>query len=485
MKPGDAVKLTNIFPTTSDVQLRKGSAVFTTGAAAQVETLASYKPTSGSSTLWAFAGASIFNSTTPGALPAASVTGLSNARWQTTNCTTAGGSFLLCVNGVDKMELYDGSTWTAIDTLSTPAITGVATTLLMNVNIFKGRVFYIEKNSFRVWYSAPGAFAGALTLLDLSPIFKKGGSLVAMGSWSLDGGDGSDDLAVFVSTEGEVAVYQGIDPSSATSWAIVGMYSIGAPIGTRCIQKYKGDLVFITLEGLVPASKALIDEESTHAIALSDRIGGAVTDAAALYNTNFGWEVTQFPLGNMLVMNVPISGTAMQQQYVMNTTTGAWCNFTGWAANCFVVHNKNLYFGTNGGVNQGWTGTSDLGAIVTGELIGAFDYFRNRDGLKEMTLIRPVIGWDSNPATFFLGVDVDFVSNSPTNQIALSGTTGAVWDTDLWDVGVWGGDVVLNKTWYFAAGIGYAIAPHLIISSLSARVRIASFDFAYKQGGIL
>lgn len=484
MRPGDAVQLTNFFPTTSDIMLRKGSTQFTTGAGAQVETLVSYKPPSGTNKLWAWASGSIFDSTTPGSLPAAAVTGLTNARWQTTQVTTAGGNFLIGVNGVDKMRLYDGSTWTAIDGVSTPAITGVATTALIHVNVFKGRVWYTEANSLRVWYSGPAAFAGALTQLDLSAVFKKGGFLMAMDSWTLDGGRGSDDLAVFITSEGEVAVYQGTDPSSPTTWALVGLFAIGGPIGRRCTQKYKGDLIIITKEGLVPCSKALMDSEATNAVALSDRISGAVSAAVTAYSTAFGWEVKQFPAANMLVMNVPIS-TGQQQQYIMNTNTGAWCNFTGWAANVFEIHNGNLYYGTSGGVIQAWTGTADLGAIVTGELIGSFDYFRNRDGLKDLTMIRPVIGWDANPATFLVGVDVDFVSNAPTGAITFPAATGGVWDSGLWDQALWGGDVVLNKSWYSANGIGYAIAPHLIISSLSANVRIASFDYAYKPGGVL
>lgn len=476
--------LTNFFPTASDVMLRRGSAAYTTGASAQVETLVSYKPPSGTNSLWAFSGVNLYNSTTPGALPAATVTGLSNARWQCTNCTTAGGNFLLCVNGADNMLLFDGTTWTPITTVSTPSITGVATSALKNVNIFKGRVFYIENNSFRVWYSAPGAFAGALTLLDLGPIFKNGGSLSAMGSWTLDGGDGADDLAVFVSSEGEVAVYQGIDPSSANAWSLIGVYKTGEPVGLRCLQKYKGDLLIITKEGVLPASKTLIDEQATTSVSLSDRISSAVADSTSAYFTNFGWEITQYPGGNMLVMNVP-AATGIQQQYVMNTTTGAWCNFTGWPANCFCVHNGSLFYGTANAVNQAWTGTSDKGATITGEMIGAYDYFGDRDGLKEITLFRPVIGWDSNPATFLVGVDTDFVYVSPAGAISFPSATGGLYDVGLYDVALYGGTIILNKSWYAAAGIGYAIAPHIIIASLAANIRVASFDYAYKKGGVL
>jgi hypothetical protein len=477
--------MNNFFPNASDVSLRKGSSNFTTGlGAVQVETLSSYRPSNGNDSLWAWAGASLYNSTTPGALPAASVTGLTNARWQTCNVTTVGGNFLLAVNGSDSMLEYNGTTWTPITAVSTPPITGVATTALVHVHAHKSRVWYIENNSFRIWYSAIGAFAGALTAFDLSSVFQLGGSLMAMGSWTLDGGNGPDDLAVFITTKGEVAIYQGIDPSTVDSWSLVGVYVVGEPVGRRCFQKYKGDLLIITLEGVLPCSKALVDSESTTSVSLTDRISGAIGTSTGAFSTNFGWEMKQFAGGGMFVLNVPTS-VGQQQQYVMNTTTGAWCQFTGWAANCFEVHNKNLYFGTAGGVTQAWTGTADNGATITGEIVGAYDYFRNRDGIKEVTMFRPVIGWDANPASFLVGVNVDFVNTIPVGAIAFPSSTGGVWDTGTWDTATWGGDVVLNTAWYSANGIGYAIAPHIIISSKAANIKIASFDYAYKTGGVL
>lgn len=482
MKPGDAVQLTNFWPTASDIMLRPGSVTLNTGAAGTVETLVSYKPAGGTSSLWAIAGTSLYNASNPGALPAAAVTGLTNARWEFVNVTTIGGSFLVGVNGVDKLLLYDGTTWKSIDGASTPAVTGVATTALTNVAVFKNRVWYIENNSFHVWYSAVGAFAGALTKLDLSTLFSKGGTLVAQGSWTLDGGRGMEDLAVFITSEGEVAVYQGIDPGS--DFVLVGVYKVGEPIGKRCLITLKGDLLLLTADGLVPASRALIDEQSSTSTALSDRISQAMQDATVAYGSNFGWQVKQFATSGALVLNIPV-GPGIQQQYVMNTTTGAWAQYTGWAASCFEVHNKRLYYGTVGGVVQAWTGTADDTRIITGELIGAYDYFRNRDGIKEITLFRPVIGWNAQPANFLVGVNTDFINVIPTGAIAFPTAVGGVWDSSLWDGAVWGGAVTLNSQWYTVFGVGFAIAPHLIIASSLAQIRIASFDYAYKSGGVL
>jgi hypothetical protein len=369
--------------------------------------------------------------------------------------------------------------------VSVPAITGVATTALINVTQFKGRTWYVEKDSLSVWYSGAGALTGALTEFDLGSIFKNGGYLVAMGSWTLDSGSGVDDLAVFITSTGEIAVYQGSDPSSADTWSLVGIFNIGKPLGRRCFAKYQGDLLIITQDGLDVASRALISGRANKNAANTAIIAGATRDAAALYGANFGWEVTHYSGdASMLLLNVPVS-EGLQEQYVMNTTTGAWCQFTGWAANTFAVFNDELYFGGDTVVRKVWSGTSDIGSNIVGEMVCAFDYFGNSNGIKTVRMIRPVIGWDSNPAEFLVGVDTDFIVTTPTGAIAFSASAGAVWDTGTWDSALWGGLVALNRNWYSAFGTGYAFAPHIKVSSSTAEVRLAAFDFVFERGGIL
>ncbi len=43
------------------------------------------------------------------------------------------------MNGVDKPRYYDNAAWVAVDNASVPAITGVTTTKLVHVNVFKNR----------------------------------------------------------------------------------------------------------------------------------------------------------------------------------------------------------------------------------------------------------------------------------------------------------------------------------------------------------
>lgn len=485
MAPDEAYILTNWFPQASQVVHRLGSAEYATGVTsggnpALAETLAVYNPPSGSAEMYAWAGTVAYEVTAAGAVGAAVLSSLTNARWQTVNATTSGGNFLLAVNGADSLRLYDGTTWTAITGVSTPAITGVATTALIHLNVHQNRVWYIEKDKLDAWYTAAGAITGAVTKFPLGGVFHSGGYLVAMGTWTLDAGDGSDDRAVFVSSEGEAAVYQGTDPASAATWQLVGVYQIGKPIGRRCLLKLGGDLMILTTDGVISASQYLVTGRTDKSVAVTDRIQTAVADAVGLYDNNFGWDLTFFPNGSMLLLNVPVSDAS--EQFVMNTITGAWCRFTEWDAECFAVFNGDLYFGLLGEVRKAWSGTSDVGETIDSDLVQAFNYF-DSPFIKHFKAAQPILGWDVNPVRIRMDMNVDFKVLAPSSEITLpSSATVLIWDTGRWDVNTWGGAVELQQNWYTISGQGVAGALHMQVSSDSAVIQYSACNVMWERG---
>lgn len=482
MSEEDAVILENFFPAPSRVVLRKGMDGWTTGLAFQVESLMGFKPKTGTSALFAAAGTSFYNVTAQGAVGAAVVTGLTNARWQHVNMSNSGGNFLMAVNGSDKLRGWSGSAWWT-DGDGAHDITGVDTAACIDIQLFKRRLWLIKKNSTSAYYLAIDSIAGAAIELDFGSIFSRGGSLKTMANWSIDGGIGIDDYAAFISDQGEVAIYKGSDPSSATTWALVGVYLVGSPVGQRCASPLAGDVMLISRDGLVPLSKALMSARISTKVALTDKIQNSMSIATTAYGSNYGWQAILFPGENMVVMNVPV-GNGQQQQFVMNTISGAWCRFTGWAANCFEVYNDELYFGGNGTVYKAWTGQSDDGSNINAEALQAFNYFGARSSLKEWTLARPLLAVDSSVG-FNFGLNTDFDETPPTGVPTFVSSTAGAWDVALWDVGVWGGDPVLQKAWQTVNGYGYCAAIHLVAATNTGRCEWSATDFAFKRGGIL
>lgn len=482
MDEKDAVILENFFPLPSKVVIRKGAQEWTTGLSAQVESLMGYKPSTGTAALFGSAGTSFFNVTASGAVGAAVVTGLTNSRWQHVNMATSGGNYLMAVNGSDKLRGWDGSAWWA-DGDGTHDITGVDTATCIFICLFKRRLWLIKKNTSSVYYLPVDSIAGAASQLDFGSIFQRGGQLMAMADWSIDAGIGIDDYAAFISDQGEVAIYKGSDPTSATTWALVGTFLVGAPIGRRCVAPLAGDVMLISKDGLIPLSKALMSSRVSTQIALTDKIQNTVSTSTSLYGSSFGWQVIAALGENMVLLNVPVS-VGYQEQYVMNTITGAWCRFTGWPANCFELYGDEVYFGGNGSTYKAWQAYNDFDNNINAEALQAFSYFGNRGMLKEFTLAQPLIAIN-NSTGFRFGINTDFDMTPPIGVPTFVASTSAQWGVDKWGTGKWGGQPVIQKAWQTVNGIGYCGALHILAATSTGQIEWSATTFAFKPAGVL
>lgn len=482
MKETDAVVLDNFFPMASDVMGRKGYSNHMTGFGAAVESLLVYATTS--EKLFACAGTAIYNATAAGAVATAEVTGLTNSRWQHVNIATTGGQYLYAVNGVDKPRLYDGSTWTAVDNASTPAITGVTTTKLKDVALHKNRLWFVEDDSLTAWYLPTDSIGGTANPIRLNGVAKRGGELVSVGTWTLDAGEGMDDHWVAITSEGEVIVYKGTDPSSANTWALVGVWSLGAPIGQRCLLKYAGDILLLCVDGVMPLSRALMADRTSGTASITDKIRTAMTTAAGNYSSNFGWQMIHYPKGNMLIVNVPTESDGDNpHQYVMNTATGAWCRFTGTDAQCWAIFNDEPYFGGDTTVRKFWDTFADNSANINGRALQAFSYFGKRGVLKHFKMARAIISSTGRPSVL-AGINVDFDTSELAGSVTFSPISLATWDVSVWDVSTWAGSLSVIKDWQTMGRVGMAGAINMITSSQLEMHWMAS-DFLYEPGGFV
>lgn len=477
MPPTDAVVLTNFYPATTECQLRQGYTKFATGISGQVETLMNYAGAL-SDKLFCIAGGKVYDVTSGGAVGAASLSGLTNSRWQYCNISTAGGNFLSMANGVDAPRLYNGSAW------STPAITGVTATKLNSPTLYMNRQFFIEEGTLKTWYLPVQSIAGAANAIDISSFAYKGGHIVAHATWTIDAGNGVNDHYAIVTSKGQVIVYQGTDPSSASTWSMVGVWDLGTPLGSRCLHKYAGDLLYISQDGLVPMSSALQSSRVNPKVALTDKIQFTISEDASLYGGNFGWQVMYVAPLNQLWLNVPYQVGQNQQQFAMNTISGAWANYQGWNANCFEMFLDSPYFGGNGYVAKAWNGFSDAGVNISGYAIQAFNPFADGGHLKRFTMARPMFRTNGSPAVY-AGVAIDFDISDKTSLLNFAPSTSGIWDTAKWDLAVWGGDLSVYNYWQGANGVGYYGAPVVKVLASNIDVRWVSTSLVIEQGAIL
>lgn len=488
MPPTDAVTIINWFPTTSSLMVRNGSSDWSTGLSGWVETLAVYSPVTGSRQLFSAAGGNIYNSTSAGTVGAPVVTGNTSNRWQSTNFANPAGQWLYLVNGQDAPQLYNGSTWQAVTTSSSPiAITGAtdALTSFISVTAFKSRLYFIAKNTFHVWYLAVNAVGGAATLFDMSSIFRLGGYLITCFPWSMDTVAGPQDYMVFLSSEGEAVVYQGYDPSQSGSWSQLGVFRMGRPVGPRCWAKVGSDVMVLCADGLIPLSKEMLTDRSQGQVETTFKIRNAIQQDFQNYNSHFGWQVILHPIGTKLIINVPQSEDSIQYQYVMNTITGSWTVFNGWNAASFALMGDQLFFGTNNKVVQCDTGNTDNGSSIQATLLPAYSYFDAPGQNKQFTMVRPTFSLTGNIG-ISVALSVDYRPVTINSTLNIPPQTGSsLWNSAIWNVSLWSQNSIIRLAWSSVFGVGYAASLNMITSSNISNVSLISFDYAYQMGGVL
>jgi hypothetical protein len=471
----DAYLLDNWFPQQDGLVTRNGSASHATGLGGTVETLAVYAGADGNELL-GFANGSIFNCTAAGAVGAAITTGRTNNKIVTAMFSNAGGQRLIGVNGVDEPFEYDGSTYGGL------TITGVTGTQnnLAYVHAHKNRLYFAAVEELGFYYLASEAIEGAATYFDLAQIFRKGGYLMSIGSFTQSMGSGPDDLIFFLSSEGEIAVYQGTDPGNANAWSIVGTYVIGKPFGRKCIGKYGGDSLVITDMGLLPVSTLFQrDDPSPTEDALSAKLGRTLQQHNQFRST-YGWHICIHPANTMLIMNAPYD--TRFYQFVMNTVTGAWTRFSGWEAYSFAEIDGELYFGAASGVvYQADTGFDDSGTAIRANAKQAYDRF-NEPQLKHWLNARVKAEYAGSPP-ISVAFNVDYVENVP-DYASESTTSGAgYWDESDWDTTSWstGGDVI--SQWVDINQAGFTGAMWLRSETEFENLKWFETDYLYKLGG--
>jgi len=480
MPPKNAIKLENWFPSTDKVFVRRGYTSHATGMPGAVETLIPYVPTTGNGKLFAASGGNIYDVTHPGAVGAAVVSGMTNARWQYEEIGTAAGQFVVCVNGANTPLVYDGTTWG-----TTPAITGPTVNNLIWANTHQRRLWVGEKDSLSAWYLPVNSVGGVATEFILTGVAKLGGYIMAMGTWTRDAGDGMDDVAVFITSEGEAIIYSGTDPANVSTWSLIGVFRIGKPIGRRCLTKAGSDIIIITQDGFVPLSAILsMDRSQSRLVAISDQINQAVNDAVRNYKNNFGWQPIVYPKGTYMLFNIPTSQTTADQ-YVFNTITGAPCKFTGQNAICWGLMNDNLYFGgPSGNVYLADNGSSNNGKNIEADAIQAFNYFRSPQPRKLFKMVECVFESNGSPNA---AVDwsVDFNVSAPVSTAQASPVNSAVWGNSKWGKGTWGTEGQIYRGWRSVRGSGRSGAPRVRIKTNSSRPAWIATHVTYERGGVV
>ena len=500
MDPQDAITLENWFPDVSSVTIAPGFTSYNTNSVlsdtAPAYTLAEYVKADGTRYLLSSRGKGWIDvSTESGA--GTDLTGavtVTSGKWQSVNFRTNAVSYFIAVNGVDQSVYWDGSGGFKACNYTNASLSSDAT--FSHVNVYRNRLYFVEKNSARVWYTSAGQATGALTDagVDFGPFLKRGGFAVWTAAWSFSTGAGLVDYFLVMSNMGECLVYSGSYPGDA-AWLLAGRVFVPPPLGLsvgstdidlarRSFFNLDGNLIIITQEGCINFGDVFSKAEDTGSTnrKFTDKIQSAFNFAAKNYSNNYGWEGITNNKNHLCLINIPISGNATSEQYVMNTLSGAWCKLTGRNAVSWSNFKGDLYFGgVDGKIYKTGIGYSTNGTIVA-KLQTAYVAADDIEHVKRLTQVKPLLNVSST-ITQYMGVEVDFKPKpAPQNTFSVSNPSGTAWDTDYWDSFYWGDDDYVADFWVGVDGVGAAFSIRME-GNITDAATINGFHARFESGG--
>lgn len=248
------------------------------------------------------------------------------------------------------------------------------------------------------------------------------------------------------------------------------------------MKKAGADVAVITTLGVISLLTVLpISTSAQGQSAVTDKIKGAFQSAYAATGTLAGWVIAEYPKGALILVNIPQADGVSFQQFVMNSVTGAWCNFVGVNALSWSLFDQLLYFGdVNGNVWQYDVSNDDNSAPINFIVLPAFSNF-GTVGFKNFLMARPLYtGVDGGNPPLEARVDYDQSIPTGTQTIVPDGETpwGSPWDTSSW-----GPIVGAIAEWQSIEGTG--VVGSVILSGLSrTALTLNHIDILLESGGI-
>ena len=344
------------------------------------------------------------------------------------------------------------------------------------------RLWFADSSHLAIYYLDVQVMDGVVKVLPLNAIFRRGGSIRAMYTWTTDGALNLNDQLVVFSSNGECAIFTGVDPSSPTDFGLSGVYRFDAPMSKHSVVNYGGDLYVLISTGLVPMSTLMRAE--TEQLGQSDRnVFSNFFGPALFYRDNPGWQAIINPSSGRLIANMPLGGINTYQQMVRFMPAPVWATWSALPSRCWGWIENRMFFGSDDGkvYEIHPTFLSDNGKPIRVDVQAAWSNY-GTPASKHFKMILPYIQSDGVPQPF-VDMKVDYDMTPPTNQPDVTfSIAGADWDTADWDVADWAGTVQSHNNWSGVGVIGRVGGPRLVALIKDCSFSLTGWDVLYESG---
>jgi hypothetical protein len=510
MGPRDAYLLDNAKVTPQGLEIRKGYRSWLPDEdlfANPIKTIMPYVTGTGTDKLFAAesdSASTIWDVTTPNSAPSISHTPATPATnpgvFSYTMFVTAAQPYLIAVAEGAGVFKYDGTSWAEIPTgggagqIQFPGGDPTTTKDLAFVWVWKNRLWFCKKESPVAYFLPTGQFAGTLSAQDFGPQFIHGGYLYFGASWTYDSGSGVDDGLILASTNGDILLYQGTDPTSATDFQLKGVFYAGRPpIGRRSFCTHGGDLLLVTEYGIVSMSDLVSGRLHTAQItgSLGYKVNPVLSSQVSRLSDQEFWFLLPFPTEEILFLGSPLIHNILtiRQSYIMNSITNAWSTVSDLNLLCGDLWEGKMIAGDRDGqVVHAFTGSNDgvssdgsvVGAAVTARMQGSFLGY-DSDTQNKRALRVKVYGLADGVPTFYATMKSEYDLKQLISVPSPVDTTAAVWDSALWDGALWDSFIGSFHKWFGVSGFGKKLSLQMAMRGSGPTI-FTDYEFTYEVG---
>lgn len=362
------------------------------------------------------------------------------------------------------------------------------------VTVFKDRVWFVEKDTTRAWYSGIGQLYGTYTSFNFGSKMRAGGDLRGLFNWSYDAGNGLDTLLVGISGGGDAVIYGGTDPASSSTFGLKGVWYVGAvPRGRRIATDYGGELLVLSMLGITPLSKLVaggsLEDKSLYA---TRKIQPLFNTLVSTYRTVPGWSLCIHPEANCLLVTVPTVEDAPCRIFAMSFSTKGWGEWRDLRMVSCASWNGTVFFGTDDGRVQRSTGATDDAKLadvndskdIQWSALTAYQNLGNARQ-KQIQLVEPILLSDTASPVVEAWAKYDFDLIEPDPPVGnVVGSGGGAFDSAKFDEAVFGGENTASASYFGGAGLGKHVAI-AVRGKANSKTTLVGFNVSYTQGGLL
>ena len=402
-----------------------------------------------------------------------SVDAITHGYWSSVSYSLKTDKYLCAVANGAGYHTYD-----AVGGWVKREITGVDHDNFTSIAVWKNRLWFTQADSSEVFYLGIGeVLGGEAKFFDYGPMFKRGGSVVAITNWTMDGGNGPDDYQLIFGSGGDVLIYKGTDPSNMDNYSLVGVWSIGRfPRGDRFFTNYGGDVLVLSelgltsMQQLVTGNASAVGELNPIISKISERL---MSRLASGQTVGF-WEVRYSAEIESILLVAPRKGGGSYEHYCMGLASKGWSTFTTMPILTLTMHDRKTYIGTpegrvghafdvdNDGMTSVLSRDIDRSTPVRGRILSAYTDFGVGANLKRFLLARPIF-LCTHPPSVAVRLRLDYAANTRVSTPTYARTDIATWDQARWDDAYWSGSSNVFHLWTGVLGVGYLGALDLMV----------------------